>query len=182
MAAAVAIPLGLIVGATIAVGAATGHLGTYINNISKSGDEYTASVKTTAASLKTNLVSALNQTVVSQADVNNQVIAAGKALGGVDAAVHTSGQSWDVFGKAVTGTDKQFNTYIDTLKEHLKAAGADSATIRFQVADILKRRGVTMQYHVMPGISHYGIYREAFAGATRMEIEWFTKYLLTPTK
>ncbi len=51
-----------------------------------------------------------------------------------------------------------------------------------KVADILKQRGVTVQYHVMPGISHYGIYREAFAEATRMEIEWFHTHLRAAAK
>jgi hypothetical protein len=33
------------------------------------------------------------------------------------------------------------------------------------------------QYVVIPGITHYGIYREARTKAIQMEIEWFTAHL-----
>jgi hypothetical protein len=32
-------------------------------------------------------------------------------------------------------------------------------------------------YHVIKDITHYGIYREGFAEATKLEIEWFDKHL-----
>ncbi|MBI5822296.1 MAG: prolyl oligopeptidase family serine peptidase [Verrucomicrobia bacterium] len=46
-----------------------------------------------------------------------------------------------------------------------------------QVAEILKKRGAPVAYHVLKGISHYGIYREGFEEATRLELEWFTQHL-----
>ena len=46
-----------------------------------------------------------------------------------------------------------------------------------KVSEILKKNGVPVAYHVMPGITHYGIYREAFEEATKLELEWFTKHL-----
>jgi dipeptidyl aminopeptidase/acylaminoacyl peptidase len=41
----------------------------------------------------------------------------------------------------------------------------------------LADRGVPSAYHVIKGITHYGVYAEAFEEATRVEIEWFDKYL-----
>jgi len=46
-----------------------------------------------------------------------------------------------------------------------------------RVAERLKARGVPVAYHVLKGITHYGIYREGFEEATRLELEWFTQYL-----
>ncbi|MCX7013295.1 MAG: hypothetical protein NTW86_12205 [Candidatus Sumerlaeota bacterium] len=40
-----------------------------------------------------------------------------------------------------------------------------------------KSHGVPVAYHVVKGITHYGIYREGFEEATKLELEWFTKYL-----
>ena len=46
-----------------------------------------------------------------------------------------------------------------------------------RVAEILKSHGVPVAYHVMKGITHYGIYREGFEEASRLELEWFTQHL-----
>ena len=46
-----------------------------------------------------------------------------------------------------------------------------------RVAEILEGRKVPVKYHVVPGIDHYGVYREAFADVTKMEIEWFADHL-----
>ena len=46
-----------------------------------------------------------------------------------------------------------------------------------QVAQILKDRGVSVQYHIIREITHYGVYREAFAEATKLEIDWFNEHL-----
>ena len=46
-----------------------------------------------------------------------------------------------------------------------------------RVAEILEGRKVPMKYHVVPGIDHYGVYREAFADVTKLEIEWFADHL-----
>ena len=44
-------------------------------------------------------------------------------------------------------------------------------------AKILKDNKVPVEYHVIKGISHYGIYREGFQEATQLELSWFKKYL-----
>jgi hypothetical protein len=44
-------------------------------------------------------------------------------------------------------------------------------------AQILKDNGVPVEYHVIKGISHYGIYREGFKEATQLEVNWFKKHL-----
>ncbi len=49
-----------------------------------------------------------------------------------------------------------------------------------QVAEILKKRGVPVAYHVLKG-THYDIYRVGFEEATRLELEWFTKHLKKKT-
>jgi len=46
-----------------------------------------------------------------------------------------------------------------------------------RVAEILKSNGVPVDYHVIKGITHYGIYREGFEEATQLELEWFTTHL-----
>ncbi len=38
-------------------------------------------------------------------------------------------------------------------------------------------RGVPSKYHVVKGITHYGIYREGFQEATTLEIAWFDEHL-----
>ncbi len=38
-------------------------------------------------------------------------------------------------------------------------------------------RGVPSKYHVVKGITHYGIYREGFQEATALEISWFEEHL-----
>jgi hypothetical protein len=46
-----------------------------------------------------------------------------------------------------------------------------------QVHKDIQKRGVPTAYHVVKDITHYGIYREGFAEATKLEIEWFDKHL-----
>lgn len=74
----------------------------------------------------------------------------------------------------------------------VEAAGKITAPILFVVAEneelsnnetvervyesILKR-GVPAKYHVIPGITHYGIYREGFEEATNVELAWFERHL-----
>lgn len=46
---------------------------------------------------------------------------------------------------------------------------------------ILTERHVPVEYHLVPGIGHYGIYSGAgFAEATRWEVTWFKRYLGPP--
>lgn len=49
-----------------------------------------------------------------------------------------------------------------------------------KVFDILQGNKVPSDYHVLPGITHYGVYREAFTDATRIEAAWFVKQLQPP--
>ncbi|MEP6673377.1 MAG: alpha/beta fold hydrolase [Chthoniobacter sp.] len=46
-----------------------------------------------------------------------------------------------------------------------------------RVFEILQGNKVPAEYHVLPGITHYGVYREAFAEATRLEAAWFVAHL-----
>ena len=46
-----------------------------------------------------------------------------------------------------------------------------------RVADILKGKGTDVDYRVIPGIGHYGVYAEKFKEVTEMEIAWFDKHL-----
>jgi len=45
------------------------------------------------------------------------------------------------------------------------------------VAEILKQRGIPSKYHIINGITHYGVYREAFVQTTDLELEWFKEQL-----
>lgn len=60
---------------------------------------------------------------------------------------------------------------IDAENEELMDTGKNGK----RVADILKANGTPVTYFVMKGIDHYGIYREKFKEATKMEIAWFNK-------
>jgi dienelactone hydrolase len=49
-----------------------------------------------------------------------------------------------------------------------------------RVFEIVQGNQVPVEYHVLPGITHYGVYREAFDEATRLASAWFAKYLTSP--
>jgi hypothetical protein len=44
-------------------------------------------------------------------------------------------------------------------------------------ARLVVQWGVPAAYHVIKGIAHYGVYAEAFAEATKLELEWFDGHL-----
>jgi dipeptidyl aminopeptidase/acylaminoacyl peptidase len=47
-----------------------------------------------------------------------------------------------------------------------------------KVYEIIKaRKDAPVALHTIKGITHYGIYKEAFEEATKLEVEWFSKYL-----
>ncbi len=46
-----------------------------------------------------------------------------------------------------------------------------------RVRDELVKRGVPTKLHVIKGITHYGVYKEGFAEATKVEVEWFKEHL-----
>ena len=43
--------------------------------------------------------------------------------------------------------------------------------------EALQKNKVPSEYHVLPGIGHYGVYRESFAEATQFAAAWFHKHL-----
>ena len=43
--------------------------------------------------------------------------------------------------------------------------------------DALQKNKVPSEYHELPGIGHYGVYKESFAEATRLAAEWFHRHL-----
>jgi hypothetical protein len=43
--------------------------------------------------------------------------------------------------------------------------------------DALQKNHVPSEYHVMPGIGHYGVYKESFVEATQWASDWFHKHL-----
>jgi len=47
-----------------------------------------------------------------------------------------------------------------------------------RVFEILQGNKVPAEYHILPGIAHYGVYREAFPEATRLEAAWFSAHLV----
>jgi len=46
-----------------------------------------------------------------------------------------------------------------------------------RVFDLLQQNKTPSEYHVLPGISHYGVYKESFAEATRLAAAWFHAHL-----
>jgi dienelactone hydrolase len=63
--------------------------------------------------------------------------------------------------------------FIDAEKEEL----FDRLQNGKKAHDLLTANGVPTKYHVVKGITHYGIYREAFAEADRLAREWFDEHL-----
>lgn len=53
----------------------------------------------------------------------------------------------------------------------------DNAQNGQKVYEILKAKGVPCAYHVLKGITHYGVYNEAFDEATKLELAWFDEHL-----
>ncbi len=53
----------------------------------------------------------------------------------------------------------------------------DNAQNGQKVFEILKANGTPASFHVIKGISHYGVYREGFDEATRLELEFFSTHL-----
>lgn len=49
-----------------------------------------------------------------------------------------------------------------------------------KVAGILKANGVPFEYRVIPGITHYGVYKEKFAEVTALEVEWLRNTRKSP--
>ncbi len=62
---------------------------------------------------------------------------------------------------------------IDAENEELMSTAENGK----RVADILTSKGTDVDYHVIPGIGHYGVYTEKFKDVTEMEIAWFDKHL-----
>lgn len=46
-----------------------------------------------------------------------------------------------------------------------------------QVAEILRSKGSTVKYHVIPDMDHYGVYGPKFQEALDMELAWFNEHL-----
>jgi uncharacterized protein len=47
-----------------------------------------------------------------------------------------------------------------------------------KVFDLVQKSGTPCEYHVIPGIGHYGVYSgKGFDEATQLSVQWFTKYL-----
>ncbi len=46
-----------------------------------------------------------------------------------------------------------------------------------RVAELLKRKGATVKYHIVEDMSHYGIYGKRQAEVLKMELEWFDQHL-----
>ena len=57
----------------------------------------------------------------------------------------------------------------------------DTAAVEKANQDLTKR-GILSKHHVIKGITHYGVYREGFEEATRVELEWFNQHLKAPAR
>jgi hypothetical protein len=59
----------------------------------------------------------------------------------------------------------------------------DNAQNGRKVFEVLQSKGgVPVAYHEMKGILHYGIYREGFEEATKLELDWFATHLRADRK
>jgi uncharacterized protein len=95
-------------------------------------------------------------------------------------------------GKMATYENMRVNPAKNIGFNALEAAAKINAPVIFVVAEneelsnnatvesvhkALTERGVPSRYYVIPGITHYGVYREGFEEATRVELEWFDRHL-----
>lgn len=62
--------------------------------------------------------------------------------------------------------------FVIAEKEELSS----NATVE-RVHQELTKRGVPTKLHTIKGITHYGVYKEGFDEATKVEVEWFTEHL-----
>ena len=46
--------------------------------------------------------------------------------------------------------------------------------------ELLQKNKVPSEYHVLPGIGHYGVYKESFGEASALAAGWFHRYLDQP--
>ena len=65
--------------------------------------------------------------------------------------------------------------FIDAGKDELMNLERNAVA----VTKILKAKGVTVVHHIIPDMTHYGVYRQDQKKVTQMEIDWFDKYLKT---
>jgi dipeptidyl aminopeptidase/acylaminoacyl peptidase len=65
---------------------------------------------------------------------------------------------------------------IDAEKEELMNTAENGK----RVADILRANGTVVDYRVIPGIGHYGVYSEKFQEVTDLELAWFDRHLKPP--
>jgi uncharacterized protein len=63
--------------------------------------------------------------------------------------------------------------FIDAEKEEL----FDRFQNGKRAHDLVAANKVPTRYHVVKGITHYGIYREGFEEATRLAVDWYKEYL-----
>lgn len=75
-------------------------------------------------------------------------------------------------GVTVTG---KMERYSNMRANPAKSIGFSSAEAEAQKAD--RRSRCAVENHVVKGITHYGIYREGFEEAMRVETAWFEKHL-----
>lgn len=95
-------------------------------------------------------------------------------------------------GKMATYTQMRVNPTKGLGHSPLEAAEKITAPILFVVAEneelssnanaelaqqAVAKRGVPSVLHVIKGITHYGVYREGFEEATKVELEWFDRHL-----
>jgi len=62
--------------------------------------------------------------------------------------------------------------FIVAEKEEL----ADNDAVE-RISQELAKRGVPSAYHIIKGITHYGVYNEGFEEASRVEVEWYDRHL-----
>ena len=63
--------------------------------------------------------------------------------------------------------------FIDAEKEEL----FDRLQNGKKAHDTVAANTVPTRYHVIKGITHYGIYNEGFEEATKLALEWFAEHL-----
>ena len=95
-------------------------------------------------------------------------------------------------GKMATYDQMRVNPVKNIGFSALDAAAKISAPALFVVAEneelssndtvaavhqALVERGIPSKLHVIPGITHYGVYGEGFEEATQVELEWFNAHL-----
>jgi dienelactone hydrolase len=111
----------------------------------------------------------------SRAEVEPVPFETGKMTGKMERYTNMRVNPSKSIGYGTAEAAEKITTPILFIVAENEELGSNANTER--AAEAIRARGVPAEYHVIKGITHYGIYREGFDEATKVELAWFDKHL-----